>query len=153
MSSRPFPDKLTKTNSTCIVSSVRLHVVIAQGSTDFMCQLQFLNPPAAPAKADKCVGDGVPLGALSVFEPLGGILSANLPVIYLLFANAFRTLKKSFSGGFSSSLKLAPSSQGSSKLRTRGASDKSAEKSTWIELPRSDRSIVSKPSEYSVDMT
>ena len=118
-----------------------------------MCKKHLLNQLSTFRYADYAIGDGVPLGALSVFEPLGGILSANLPVMYLLFANAIRTLKKSFSGGFSSSLKLAPSSQGSSKFKTPEGGDKSAEKSTWIELPRSNRSLESRPSEYSVDMT
>lgn len=42
--------------------------------------------------ANSTLGDGVPLGIMSVFEPLGGILSANLPITYVLFANSFRKI-------------------------------------------------------------
>ncbi|KAL4745590.1 hypothetical protein BDW72DRAFT_211229 [Aspergillus terricola var. indicus] len=35
-------------------------------------------------------GAGVPLGILSVWEPLGGILCANLPISHKLFSGAFR---------------------------------------------------------------
>lgn len=141
---------LISINSTCIVSSVRLHVVVAQGSEDFMCP--FPNPLHLMSleNAKHALGDGVPLGALSVFEPLGGILSANLPVIYLIFANAYRKLK-SFSAGFSSRSKLAPASEGSSRFRIAENSDRSGEK--WIELPRSNHSVESKASENSMYMT
>lgn len=48
---------------TCIVSSIRLTVVLGHGDPDFTWSY-------------------VPLGAYSVFEPLGGILSTNLPIIW-----------------------------------------------------------------------
>ena len=48
--------------------------------------------------ANSALGDGVPLGIMSVFEPLGGILSANLPITYVLFANSFRKMRETFSG-------------------------------------------------------
>ncbi|PTU21599.1 hypothetical protein P175DRAFT_0508551 [Aspergillus ochraceoroseus IBT 24754] len=57
--------------ATCAVSAVRLSVVVSQGSSDFTWA-------------------GVPLGILSVWEPLGGILCANLPIIYKPLVTAFR---------------------------------------------------------------
>jgi hypothetical protein len=50
-------------NRTCIVSSIRLTVVLGHGDPDFTWSY-------------------VPLGAYSVFEPLGGILCTNLPIIW-----------------------------------------------------------------------
>ncbi|KAF2826272.1 hypothetical protein CC86DRAFT_27460 [Ophiobolus disseminans] len=49
--------------ATCVVSSIRLTVVLGRGSADFTWYY-------------------VPLGAYSVFEPLGGILCTNLPIIW-----------------------------------------------------------------------
>ncbi|KAF1961435.1 hypothetical protein CC80DRAFT_589798 [Byssothecium circinans] len=49
--------------ATCIVSSVRLTVVLGHGYLDFTWSY-------------------VPLGAYSAFEPLGGILCTNLPIIW-----------------------------------------------------------------------
>lgn len=51
---------------TCVVSSLRLTVVLGRGSADFTWYY-------------------VPLGAYSVFEPLGGILCTNLPIIWHMF--------------------------------------------------------------------
>lgn len=48
---------------TCVVSSLRLTVVLGHGNPDFTWYY-------------------VPLGAYSVFEPLGGILCTNLPIIW-----------------------------------------------------------------------
>lgn len=50
-------------NRTCIVSSIRLTVVLGHGYSDFTWSY-------------------VPLGAYSAFEPLGGILCTNLPIIW-----------------------------------------------------------------------
>ncbi|KAF1918110.1 hypothetical protein BDU57DRAFT_187414 [Ampelomyces quisqualis] len=49
--------------ATCVISSIRLTVVLGRGSADFTWYY-------------------VPLGAYSVFEPLGGILCTNLPIIW-----------------------------------------------------------------------
>ncbi|KAL2811857.1 hypothetical protein BJX63DRAFT_443827 [Aspergillus granulosus] len=57
--------------ATCAVSAARLSVVVSQGSSDFTWA-------------------GVPLGILSVWEPLGGILCANLPISYHPLSSAFR---------------------------------------------------------------
>ncbi|KAL2866652.1 putative integral membrane protein PTH11-like [Aspergillus lucknowensis] len=56
---------------TCAVSAARLTVVVSQGSSDFTWA-------------------GVPLGILSTWEPVGGIICANLPVTYKPLAAAFR---------------------------------------------------------------
>ncbi|KAL3474063.1 hypothetical protein BJX99DRAFT_271916 [Aspergillus californicus] len=56
--------------ATCGISAARLSVVVSQGSSDFTCD--------------------VPLGILSVWEPLGGILCANLPITYKPLSTAFR---------------------------------------------------------------
>lgn len=60
--------------------------------------------------ANSTLGDGVPLGIMSVFEPLGGILSANLPITYVLFANSFRKMRETFSGHLGPRGRLSPSS-------------------------------------------
>jgi hypothetical protein len=49
--------------STCIVSAIRLTVVLGHGYADFTWSY-------------------VPLGAYSAFEPLGGILCTNLPIVW-----------------------------------------------------------------------
>ncbi|PWY92927.1 integral membrane protein PTH11-like protein [Aspergillus heteromorphus CBS 117.55] len=60
--------------ATCAISAARLTVVVTQGSTDYTWA-------------------GVPLGILSAWEPLGGILCANLPLIYKSLASIFTSLK------------------------------------------------------------
>lgn len=90
----------------CIISAVRLNFVITQGSPDFTCGCLFFFFCLAVAfalvscpfvvmrvEANICVGEGVPLGALSVFEPLGGILCSNLPIIYPLFSKTAQKVK------------------------------------------------------------
>ncbi|KAL4905500.1 hypothetical protein BDW74DRAFT_167725 [Aspergillus multicolor] len=69
--------------ATCIVSAVRLSVVVSQGSNDFTCRPQITSASIARR---------VPLGILSVWEPLGGILCANLPISYKPLSAAFRSL-------------------------------------------------------------
>ncbi|KAL5121491.1 hypothetical protein ACEQ8H_000563 [Pleosporales sp. CAS-2024a] len=49
--------------ATCVVSSIRLTIILRRGSPDFTWYY-------------------VPLGAYSVFEPLGGILCTNLPIVW-----------------------------------------------------------------------
>ncbi|KAK9556806.1 hypothetical protein V6Z96_000111 [Aspergillus fumigatus] len=61
--------------ATCAISAARLSVVVAQGSSDF-------------------TWDGVPLGILSAWEPLGGIFCANLPVIYRAVVTMLWNLKR-----------------------------------------------------------
>lgn len=54
---------IIRLHSTCIVSAIRLTVVLGHGYADFTWSY-------------------VPLGAYSAFEPLGGILCTNLPIIW-----------------------------------------------------------------------
>ncbi|GCB17918.1 hypothetical protein AAWM_00803 [Aspergillus awamori] len=60
--------------ATCAISAARLTVVVTQGSSDYTWA-------------------GVPLGILSAWEPLGGILCANLPIIYKSLAAVLRSIK------------------------------------------------------------
>jgi hypothetical protein len=71
-----------------------LTVVVSQGSADFTCKFSssfvfFLfssrkikTEAMNAVTTNKDPGAGVPLGILSVYEPLGGILCANLPFLY-----------------------------------------------------------------------
>lgn len=52
--------------ATCVVSAIRLTVVLGHGNPDFTWYY-------------------VPLGAYSAFEPLGGILCTNLPIIWHMY--------------------------------------------------------------------
>lgn len=61
---------------TCIISSVRLTVVLGHGYPDFTWSY-------------------VPLGAYSAFEPLGGLLCANLPIIFHLWRRRRQILSDS----------------------------------------------------------
>ncbi|KAF7590880.1 hypothetical protein BBP40_002294 [Aspergillus hancockii] len=63
---------------TCGISAARLAYVVAQGSADI-------------------TWEGVPLGVLSAFESLGGVLCANLPIIYRLFRTAAQKITSSAS--------------------------------------------------------
>lgn len=93
-------------------------------------------------------GDLVPLGALSVFESLGGILSANLPVTYVLFANFIRDLKKIFSSIISTKLKPhEPHFHDPAMFHTGRTINAGAKQ--WIQLPASSYSVDSKPSDLS----
>ncbi|KAI7773964.1 hypothetical protein LA080_009510 [Diaporthe eres] len=52
---------------TCVISGARLSVIVSMGATDI-------------------TWDEVPLGILSAWEPCGGILCANIPMIYRAFS-------------------------------------------------------------------
>ncbi|KAF2503017.1 hypothetical protein BU16DRAFT_26522 [Lophium mytilinum] len=73
--------------ATCVVSCLRLRVVLNHGDPDFTWA-------------------AVPLGAYSVYEPLGGILCNNLPIIY----HMVRKLRKE-----EASSKTKPTEQSSSR--------------------------------------
>ena len=92
-------------------------------------------------------GAGVPLGIMSVFEPLSGILSANLPITYVLFVNSFRKIKDSLSGTMSSHSKpLGRLSQSSNRRLARRQDDM---EDRWIQLdPKASWSTDSKPLAY-----
>ena len=96
----------------CIISAVRLKFAVTQGSPDFTCKfciflllsLSFFISTAASCFFKKTSltfyfffsrhqGEGVPLGALSAFEPMSGILCANLPLIYHLFTKTMHRFK------------------------------------------------------------
>lgn len=127
---------------TCIISSVRVHVVVAQGSDDFMCKLSSQYTHDVDFRNANCMsGDGVPLGIMSAFEPLGGILSANLPLTYVLFANYFRKIKSTFSGSGQSKPLAGLSDSYSRRSGKRQNSD-----DQWIQLnPQASWSMDTKP--------
>lgn len=77
-----------------------------------------------------------------MFEPLGGILSANLPITYVLFANSFRKVRNTVSGTLSGHLKpRGPLSQSPKNRFGRGQDVEDR----WIQLdPQTDWSTESK---------
>ncbi|KAJ5248960.1 hypothetical protein N7468_000411 [Penicillium chermesinum] len=100
----------------CGVSIARLTVVVSQGSSDFTWA-------------------GVPLGILSVFETLGGIICANIPFLYRVIT---RTLKRIFSSLASSGAE-APSSAGRFRPRVFSSREQRREssiQSEWAMLSR-----------------
>ncbi len=82
---------------TCAISATRLSVVITQGSSDFTCMSAYYQF-SITLRPSNDAGDGVPLGILSAWEPLGGIFCANLPIIYRALVTMLRNLKGSVSG-------------------------------------------------------
>ena len=100
----------------------------------------FVPPCSLAQNANRTSGVGVPLGIMSVFEPLGGILSANLPVTYVLFANSFRKIRETFSSTFNKS-RGGRLSQSSNNRFRRGqdAEDR------WIQLDQPSWATDSKP--------
>ena len=131
-------------NRTCIISSVRISVVVAQASDDFMCKSRsltslrgtLLHHPKANISCD-LLGTGVPLGIMSAFEPLGGILSANLPVCYALFVKITRKVRSSFYGSAASSGSQSKSGGRVSAMSgsgRRGGGKMPGPEETWIQL-------------------
>ncbi|PYI00820.1 integral membrane protein PTH11-like protein [Aspergillus sclerotiicarbonarius CBS 121057] len=94
--------------ATCAISAARLTVVVTQGSSDYTWA-------------------GVPLGILSAWEPLGGILCANLPVIYKSLVSIFRTLRSTL---------LTRSANPSSSSHHRQTKSTTAHNhhNTWLQL-------------------
>ncbi|KAF2179019.1 hypothetical protein K469DRAFT_731295 [Zopfia rhizophila CBS 207.26] len=84
--------------ATCIVSSIRLTVVLGHGDPDFTWST-------------------VPLGAYSVFEPLGGILCTNLPIIWHMWRKRRPLLPGSSAFKSHHSSTTAPSSGSSRRTR------------------------------------
>ncbi len=85
---------------------------------------------------------------MSVFEPLGGILCANLPIIYSLFAPTIQKWRSNITSGLgwstrdgksgkSGSSKSARSGRSGSGFRRPYDSDKYADK--WMKLPNWNR--------------
>ncbi|KAF5860309.1 hypothetical protein ETB97_001729 [Aspergillus alliaceus] len=103
---------------TCGISAARLAYVVAQGSADI-------------------TWEGVPLGILSAFESLGGVLCANLPIIYRLFKKAAQNISSSVSGQKTKTSNLQygydPKAYGSkSHGRQRR---RSTDSERWIRMP------------------
>lgn len=89
---------------TCVISGARLSVIVSMGATDITCKhstdkSSFHCPYGGGIHAPfSCAlsllrtdviffsGDEVPLGILSAWEPCGGILCANIPMIYRAFS-------------------------------------------------------------------
>lgn len=71
----------------CAISAARLRFVFANASTDITCE-SYVNQ--FPDDADGVQGDAVPMGILSAWEPCGGILCANLPMVYGMLSSRIR---------------------------------------------------------------
>ncbi|RAK73796.1 putative integral membrane protein PTH11-like [Aspergillus fijiensis CBS 313.89] len=107
---------------TCAISAARLAYVFAQNSSDI-------------------TWEGVPLAVLSAFESFGGILCANLPIIYRLFRSAAQ--KMTSRTGNSSSAPKTPHRQygygsnmyGSKNVDRRPRGVSAANDEQWIRLP------------------
>ncbi|PYH81527.1 hypothetical protein BO82DRAFT_432455 [Aspergillus uvarum CBS 121591] len=107
---------------TCAISAARLAYVFAQNSSDI-------------------TWEGVPLAVLSAFESFGGILCANLPIIYRLFRSAAQ--KMTSRTGNSSSAPKTPHRQygygsnmyGSKSVGRRPRGVSAADDEQWIRLP------------------
>ncbi|PYI28052.1 integral membrane PTH11-like protein [Aspergillus indologenus CBS 114.80] len=107
---------------TCAISAARLAYVFAQNSNDI-------------------TWEGVPLAVLSAFESFGGILCANLPIIYRLFRSAAQKITSRT--GNSSSAPKTPHRQygygsnmyGSKSVGRRARGVSAADDEQWIRLP------------------
>lgn len=86
---------------TCAISAARLTWVFSFGSPDITCESSRLWMPFVQVADPFCEGTQVSLGILSAWEPCGGILGGNLPIVY-------KTIKGIFPGKNASS---APSDQ------------------------------------------
>ncbi|KAE8153635.1 hypothetical protein BDV25DRAFT_22028 [Aspergillus avenaceus] len=106
---------------TCGISAARLGEVVAIGSSDI-------------------TWEGVPLGILSAFESLGGVLCANLPIIYRLFRTVVQKISSSVSGTKTTHVQYGHGSihQAKAHTRTRGQSEVEGER--WIRLPNGNSS-------------
>jgi hypothetical protein len=89
---------LTHLYRTCIVSAIRLTVVLGHGDPDFTWSY-------------------VPLGAYSAFEPLGGILCTNLPIIWHMWRKQHPLLPGSSAFKSPHASSGTPSSAGSRRSR------------------------------------
>ncbi|XPS67844.1 hypothetical protein M3J09_000138 [Ascochyta lentis] len=86
--------------ATCVVSSLRLTVVLGHGNPNFTWYY-------------------VPLGAYSVFEPLGGILCTNLPIIWHMMRKRKSNLTRHTSASKISSSEGRMPTIGSTSRRNR----------------------------------
>lgn len=111
-------------HSTCVVSSIRLTVVLGHGNPDFTWYY-------------------VPLGAYSVFEPLGGILCTNLPIIWHIFRKRNRK----------SSLPTSSKRMSSSQTPTIGSSSRRSRLALALGLSTHDRTQNGSRLQTNVDNT
>ncbi|KZM28822.1 uncharacterized protein EKO05_0008569 [Ascochyta rabiei] len=88
--------------ATCVVSSLRLTVILGHNNPDFTWYY-------------------VPLGAYSVFEPLGGILCTNLPIIWHMMRKRKSNLPRNTSGPEVSPSEGHTTTIGSTSYRNRRA--------------------------------
>ncbi|OCL09388.1 hypothetical protein AOQ84DRAFT_23109 [Glonium stellatum] len=100
--------------ATCVVSAIRITVVLGHGSPDFTWAT-------------------VPLGAYSVFEPLGGILCTNLPIIWHMYRKIHSPLKNHLSSG------QTHSSRPSRPSRRPSSLDESLNR--WLPLPATNSQV------------
>ncbi|OCK95967.1 uncharacterized protein K441DRAFT_63631 [Cenococcum geophilum 1.58] len=100
--------------ATCVVSAIRITVVLGHGSPDFTWAT-------------------VSLGAYSVFEPLGGILCTNLPIIWHMYRKIRSPLKNT------SYSKQTQSTRPSRPSRQHSSVDESPNR--WLPLPASSSQV------------
>ncbi|KAJ4362601.1 hypothetical protein N0V95_001406 [Ascochyta clinopodiicola] len=86
--------------ATCVVSSLRLTVVLGHGNPNFTWYY-------------------VPLGAYSVFEPLGGILCTNIPIIWHMLRKRRSNLPQHNTASKVSSSEGRPPTIGTTSRRNR----------------------------------
>ena len=88
-------------------------------------------------KTNRKIGEGVPLGILSAFESLGGVLCANLPIIYRLFKTAAQKISSSVSGQKSkgSNLQYAYDSRAYGSKSHGRQNRRSTDSERWIQMP------------------
>ncbi|KAM5376951.1 hypothetical protein ACJZ2D_005295 [Fusarium nematophilum] len=83
---------------TCAISAARLTFIVGVGAEDFTCKAPSASPEPGPL-ASCCYanpayeGTMASLGIMSAWEPCGGILCANLPMVYRSVKDMFRTVK------------------------------------------------------------
>lgn len=112
---------------TCAISAARLTWVFSFGSTDITCESSSLWLPFLQATNVLCEGTQVSLGILSAWEPCGGILGGNLPIVY-------KTMKGIFSGRGSAS---APSDQKTGSTQESLGPKKKSVHCDWVRLDSS----------------
>lgn len=81
---------------TCVISAARLGFVFAVGTGDITCKI---HRPAVPEESLPSTGWGGPLAVLSCWEPCGGVLCANLPIIYKSFVQIVKQVGSTVGGG------------------------------------------------------
>lgn len=86
---------------TCAISAVRLKYIFGVADPDFSCKFISFLPPADFLASTQSTGidfrfdsgHGVSIGLLSMWEACGGILCANLPLVYRPIMNGISSLR------------------------------------------------------------